>query len=193
MINTIFLHARKLLQMWKVPFDSWLYIANSAANLMTFVSCRFVCLAWISYGIVFYREVIGIRYWVAITVSTCIMYVINILLFWRILSSDCLRTRKARPLTKDEANGNTVNSVCSSNLNRSGVNSSSGYAIRKRDAASSKQCSCALASAEVDWTGKRLSVESHLPNLDGIKQLCYQGTENGHLTKMHLDFDGALL
>ncbi|ELT93571.1 hypothetical protein CAPTEDRAFT_64685, partial [Capitella teleta] len=49
-VNTIFLHSRKLLQMCKFGFSHWLYQAASQLNLVTFVCCRFVALAWIVHG-----------------------------------------------------------------------------------------------------------------------------------------------
>lgn len=104
-VNTIFLHTRKLLQMSRVSFDSLLYRINAVINIATFLCCRFVCLVWILYGIVVYRDIVGPCYLLAISSSTFIMVVINIVLFWRLLSSDFLRQPSApsgRCSKKDE-------------------------------------------------------------------------------------------
>jgi len=96
-VNSIFLHFRKLLQMAGVAFSRLLYRANAAANLVSFASCRFVCLVWIVYGIVVWRSRIGLVYMFAISVATFVMYVINLVLFWRLLCSDVLGRRRTRP------------------------------------------------------------------------------------------------
>jgi len=99
-INTIFLHFRKLLQMAGVSFSRLLYRVNAGANLVSFVTCRFVCLFWIAYGIVVYNSRISWAYMTAISSSALVMYVINAVLFWRLLCSDVLGRRRMRP-TRD--------------------------------------------------------------------------------------------
>jgi len=96
-INSVFLHLRKLLQMAGVAFTRLLYRANAVANLFTFVGCRFVCLIWIAYGVIFWRSRVSVAYLFAISSATVIMYVINVVLFWRLLCSDVLGRRRARP------------------------------------------------------------------------------------------------
>ena len=96
-VNTIFLHFRKLLQMAGVSFTRLLYRANAAANIFTFVSCRFVCLVWIAYGVIFWRSRVTWSYLFAISSATVVMYVINMVLFWRLLCSDVLGRRRTRP------------------------------------------------------------------------------------------------
>jgi len=96
-VNTIFLHFRKLLQMAGVAFTSLLYRINATINLFTFVSCRFVCLVWIGYGVIAWRSRVSWLYLVAITSAVVIMYVINVVLFWRLLCSDVLGLRRSRP------------------------------------------------------------------------------------------------
>jgi len=96
-VNTIFLHFRKLLQMAGVSFTRLLYRANAAANIITFMSCRFVCLIWIGYGIIFWRSRVSLAYLVAISSATVVMYIINVVLFWRLLCSDVFGRRRTRP------------------------------------------------------------------------------------------------
>jgi len=97
-VNTIFLHFRKLLQMAGVAFTHLLYRVNAAVNIFTFVSCRFVCLIWIGYGVIFWRSRITWSYLFAISSATVVMYIINVVLFWRLLCSDVLGRRRTRPI-----------------------------------------------------------------------------------------------
>lgn len=90
-VNTIFLHSRKLLQMCKFSFTHWLYRSVSQLNLFTFVSCRFVALFWISYGMFIYPERVSAVYFYSLLMSLIVMWPINIILFWRILKNDVLR------------------------------------------------------------------------------------------------------
>lgn len=96
-INSFFLHFRKLLQMAGASFTRLLYRVNAAANLFTFVTCRFVCLIWIGYGVIFWRSRVSWVYLVAITSACVVMYIINVVLFWRLLCSDVLGRRRTRP------------------------------------------------------------------------------------------------
>jgi len=96
-VNTIFLHFRKLLQMAGVSFTRLLYRANAAANIVTFMSCRFVCLIWIGYGVIFWRSRVSWPYLVSISTAVVVMYIINVVLFWRLLCSDVLGRRRTRP------------------------------------------------------------------------------------------------
>lgn len=96
-INTVFLHFRKLLQMSGIAFSHPLYRANAAVNLLSFVGCRFVCLVWIAYGMIAWRARVSGPYLVAISSAVTVMYVINVVLFWRLLCSDVLGRRRSRP------------------------------------------------------------------------------------------------
>lgn len=96
-INTIFLHFRKLLQMAGVSFSHLVYRINAAANLTTFVGCRFVCLVWIAYGIMVWNSRISLVYMITISSATFVMYIINAVLFWRLLCSDVFGKRRTRP------------------------------------------------------------------------------------------------
>lgn len=96
-VNTIFLHFRKLLQMAGVSFTRLLYRLNAAVNLVTFVSCRFVCLFWIAYGIIVWNSRISLAYTLAISSCAVVMYVINAVLFYRLLCSDVFGRRRTRP------------------------------------------------------------------------------------------------
>lgn len=90
-VNTIFLHSRKLLQMCEISFSHWLYRLNSCMNLFTFVSCRFLCLTWIVYGMFIWYNRVSPIYLVVLGSSMFVMWVINVVLFWRLICSDILR------------------------------------------------------------------------------------------------------
>ncbi|ESN90670.1 hypothetical protein HELRODRAFT_145549, partial [Helobdella robusta] len=87
-VNTIFLHSRKLLQMHKCPFDHWIYRLNALLNLVTFVCCRFLCNAWITYGMLATRQRVSIFYFWILAAAMFVMWVTNVMLFWRLVQSD---------------------------------------------------------------------------------------------------------
>jgi len=89
--NSIFLHARKLLQFSRVPVDHWLNRTVIALNLATFVCCRFLCIAWVAYGLFAYYNSFSLPHMMFLSSSTCVMICINVVLFWRLLSRDVLR------------------------------------------------------------------------------------------------------
>jgi hypothetical protein len=192
-VNTVFLHARKLLQMLRVPFDSWIYRVNSAANIATFVGCRFLCLVWITYGIIMYSELIGPKYYLAISSSTFVMSIINVVLFWRLICSDYLRPRRrlsgASKRRASSSNGVAPNQVSATSSNGAEVGAFNGHAVRRRDLSGRPDNSGVIADIS-DIVGKRLAVESHLPDFEGL--MYYHSAEAGHMTGMHLDFDGVI-
>ena len=93
-VNTIFLHARKLLQMSGFKFSGWLYRANSAANLVSFVPCRFGGLAWILYGMTQWNDRVGRVYLYLLAAAIFVLSVTNAILFWRLICSDVLRRQR---------------------------------------------------------------------------------------------------
>lgn len=190
-VNTVFLHARKLLQMLRIPFDSLLYRFNSAANIATFVGCRFLCLAWITYGILNYHDRIGPKYYIAISSSTFLMSIINIVLFWRLLSSDYLRSRRrlsdASEHSVPSTNGVIPSQVSATSSEGAEVGTLNGHAVRRREL----NCRPDSSAADInDKAGKRLPVDSHLPDFEGL--MYYHSAEAGHMAGMHLDFDGVI-
>lgn len=93
-VNSIFLHARKLLQMSRCEFRGWLYRANAAANLVSFVPCRFGGLAWIVYGMTQWNDRVAQVYLYLLGVAIFILWVTNAILFWRLICSDLLRRKR---------------------------------------------------------------------------------------------------
>jgi len=64
------------------------------------VWCRFFCLIWIGYGVIVWRSRVSFSYMIAISSAVVVMYVINVILFWRLLCSDVLGRRRTRPTLK---------------------------------------------------------------------------------------------
>ena len=93
-INSIFLHLRKLLQFTKVNFNSWLYQLVAMLNLFTFITCRLFPQSRLMFGFYTDGHRISKSYFILLLLTYPIGFVINIVLFWRILKSDVLRRLK---------------------------------------------------------------------------------------------------
>jgi hypothetical protein len=113
-VNSIFLHARKLMQMAKVDFDHWFYRLNNIFNILTFTFCRFGALVIITYGMstTYERRRIltlhgSLGYYIMLMASMITMWVINPILFWRLLKNDFLRKKLygCKPVNGVDING----------------------------------------------------------------------------------------
>ena len=138
-VNSIFLHGRKLLQLAHVPYDRPIYRFNSALNLFTFVSCRFLCLAWIVYGMWMWHARVSLVYLGILGATMFILWVTNAVLFWRLLCSDLLRGRTRKRRSSDvQLNGAAHSSKLLSNGTE--VNgSSSGHNGKRSEPYSDQQ------------------------------------------------------
>lgn len=106
-INSIFLHARKLMQFDKWPFDHWLYKMVVSLNLLTFVRFRLWGIVLIGWAVYTEWQRLTVVYQVFIVSTMLVMYLINPILFWRLFRNDILRN--FRPGEKKEKllmNGN---------------------------------------------------------------------------------------
>lgn len=110
-INSVFLHWRKLLQMAKISFDSPKYLLVKYINLISFVIFRGGPLVTISICCIIWRHKVSMTYLLGITLTTFLMDILNLILFWRLFKSDILRGSR-------------------------GVDSRSACSARKRDRAS---------------------------------------------------------
>jgi hypothetical protein len=187
-INTVFLHSRKMLQMCKVPFTSLIYRTNSAANLATFVSCRFGCILYVIYCIIVFRDVLGSRYVVTVSFATFVMSVINVVLFWRLLCSDYLRGHKAQRASsavKPARIKESQDEVLSPSVEACVGYASNGSAVRKRDTVSNNICqpfSAAYDGLEIECS---LIAQNILSSFGGDH--C---TDDTLASKMQLDING---
>ncbi|XP_074870094.1 TLC domain-containing protein 2 [Carettochelys insculpta] len=92
-INSIFLHLRQILLMANLPHTTW-YRLNSIVNLGTYVIFRITTLAWMTRWLVLNRENIPLATYMVGTVGMAIMTPMNIILFYRLLRSDFLKSSR---------------------------------------------------------------------------------------------------
>ena len=92
-VNSIFLHARKLIQMdGRIGFNSPLYRVVSGINMLTFIVCRFAfSLSLITYGIVMTPWKMSTYYYWSLSTTMALTWIVNIMLFWRLVKNDLLR------------------------------------------------------------------------------------------------------
>ncbi|XP_074642616.1 TLC domain-containing protein 2-like [Tubulanus polymorphus] len=109
--NSIFLHARKLMQMQKVPFDNSLYRFNCVLNMVSFVAGRGTGLFVITRFLILTPELLTPFFRWLVIVGVFIMDVIHPVLFWRLLKSDFIkpwlknrRLKSETPTALDKSN-----------------------------------------------------------------------------------------
>lgn len=107
-VNSIFLHARKLMQFDKWPFDHWLYLFIVILNLLTFLTFRFYGIFYVGYGLVTQWQRITFTFAFLLSVAMFVMYIINPVLLWRLFKNDVLRQMKSKKL-KVNGNRNVLN------------------------------------------------------------------------------------
>lgn len=91
-VNSVFLHLRKLMQIMHIGFQHPLYRLICLMNLVSFVVCRFAfSLTLISHGLFVYRYRMSTFYFSILVPTVVIMWIINIVLFWRLFTNDVLR------------------------------------------------------------------------------------------------------
>lgn len=112
-VNSFFLHSRKLLQMLGQPFDSLLYRAAVYLNISTFIIFRGVPILAISWGMYNWYSRVSVTYLCCISAAMLVMFVMNPILFMRLLRSDFLRGNSRASKSKPVQNGN--NNVYKSN------------------------------------------------------------------------------
>ncbi|XP_077336688.1 TLC domain-containing protein 2 [Lithobates pipiens] len=100
-INSIFLHLRQILLMAN-QLKTTLYRLNSLLNLGTYVIFRILTLAWMTRWLVLNRENIPLLIYTIGSVGMAIMTLMNIVLFYRLLRSDFLKSTRDLPSDKDK-------------------------------------------------------------------------------------------
>lgn len=102
-VNSVFLHLRKLMQIMQVGFHHPLYRIICLMNLISFIVCRFAfSMVLISHGLFVYRYRMSTLYFTILVPTVVIMWIINIVLFWRLLTNDVLREHSVKPLTNND-------------------------------------------------------------------------------------------
>lgn len=96
-INSVFLHLRQILRLANHA-ASTIYRVNSMINLGTYVVFRINTLAWMTRWLVLNRDKVPLMAYTLGSVGLAIMTVMNIVLFYRLLRSDFLKssTRDAK-------------------------------------------------------------------------------------------------
>ena len=92
-INSIFLHLRQILLMASLVHTTC-YRLNSIINLGTYVVFRIATLAWMTRWLFLNRENVPPATYAVGTVGMAIMMPMNIILFYRLLRSDFLKSRR---------------------------------------------------------------------------------------------------
>ncbi len=95
-INSIFLHARKFFHLYNIPRENVFVRLTMFLNILTFLICRICMLFFIT--IFVYRDHyrIGYYYYIFVMyVGIPVMWIMNPVLFYRILYTDFLKRRKS--------------------------------------------------------------------------------------------------
>ena len=98
-VNSIFLHARKLFQLYHVPREHWIVRINRFLNILTFLICRFCMLICVT--IFVYRDGHRIghyNYLYVMYILIPVVWIMNPILFYRVLYADYFKRYKSRQL-----------------------------------------------------------------------------------------------
>jgi len=105
-INSIFLHARQLLNILEVSKSSWIYRTNAILNVATFVLFRILLLGWMTRWLTIHRDDVPIIFFTVGSLGLATIVGMNIVLFYRILVGDYLgskkKTRGTEAVTEDK-------------------------------------------------------------------------------------------
>ncbi|CAF0780246.1 unnamed protein product [Rotaria sp. Silwood1] len=98
-VNSIFLHARKLFQLFNIPRENFFVRLNMILNILTFFLCRLCMLFFVTIFVYNDRYRVGDFYYLfVIIILIPIMCIINPILFYRVLYTDFLKRYKSRKL-----------------------------------------------------------------------------------------------
>ncbi len=95
-VNSIFLHARKLFHLFHIPRENYFVQLNMFINIVTFFLCRLCMLFFVTIFVYNDRYRVGDNYYIYVTVILIpIMWIINPILFYRILHTDFIKRYKS--------------------------------------------------------------------------------------------------
>lgn len=100
-INSIFLHLRQVLCMANLAKGTF-YRINSMINLGTYVVFRINTLAWMTRWLVLNREHIPLISYTIGSVGLAIMTLMNIVLFYRLMRSDFMKSSREKEVKKEK-------------------------------------------------------------------------------------------
>jgi len=96
-VNSIFLHARKLFSLFKIPRENFFVRLNMFINILTFFLCRICMLIFVTIFVYHDRHRVGDYYYLFVTwILIPAMWIINPILFYRVLYTDFLKRYKSR-------------------------------------------------------------------------------------------------
>ena len=107
-VNSVFLHARKLMLLDKWPYNHWLYRFVVILNLLTFVTFRLSGIFLVGYGMYVEWDRMTVTFAVFLTVAMTLMYIINPILLWRLVKNDILRNLGPKKIVKRNGNNNVA-------------------------------------------------------------------------------------
>jgi hypothetical protein len=98
-VNSIFLHARKLFRLYNVSRENIIVRVNTFLNILTFILCRLVMLVFVTIFVYQDRDRLGYyNYMYVMYVLIPVVWIINPILFYRVLYTDFFKKSKSRQL-----------------------------------------------------------------------------------------------
>jgi uncharacterized membrane protein YqjE len=98
-VNSIFLHARKLFSLYNVPRENVFVRLNMFLNILTFILFRLVMLFLVTIFVYHDRYRIGnYNYMYVMYILIPAMWIMNPILFYRVLYTDFIKRYKSRKL-----------------------------------------------------------------------------------------------
>jgi len=107
-VNSVPLHTRTLMRMFKVPLDSSMYRVNGVINIVTYVFFRICVLGWMTRWLVLHYDVVQQPYVTIGSVGLFVMLIINVILFGRLLIKDNWIAASVDTRMKQYNNNNTA-------------------------------------------------------------------------------------
>lgn len=90
-VHSVSMHLRKMMQLAGVSFQNRFYKANNVVNILMFLGFRIFALVWITYALMWNSERMSTFYFKLLSATMFVMWVINLVLLWRLIKSDILR------------------------------------------------------------------------------------------------------
>ncbi|XP_052799987.1 TLC domain-containing protein 2-like [Mya arenaria] len=115
-VNSVFLHARKLMQLNQWSFNHWLYKFVIVLNLITFVGFRLYGVYLVGKYVYIIWDKFTVVYQVFIVITMGVMYLINPILFWRLVKNDVIRNLRSSTM-KSQQIGHVLNNNAKKDLN----------------------------------------------------------------------------
>ncbi|CAF0727214.1 unnamed protein product [Adineta steineri] len=98
-VNSIFLHARKLFYLFHIPKENFFVRLNMILNIFTFFFCRLCMLVFVTIFVYHDRYRVGDYYYLFVSfILIPVMWIINPILFYRVLHTDFLKQYRAHKI-----------------------------------------------------------------------------------------------